>query len=89
MNNASLWAHVFVTKVKNSPDPQSAAYRRQATFQSHRSTSTSFRLNAKNFFVGLNEYLKKPKLTGRVNLISGEKEDSPEMIAEVFVEITI
>ena len=31
----------------------------------------------------MNEYLKKPKLTGKVNLISGEKEDTPEMIAEV------
>eukprot|EP01087_Luapelamoeba_hula_P006997 TRINITY_DN1707_c2_g1_i1.p1 TRINITY_DN1707_c2_g1~~TRINITY_DN1707_c2_g1_i1.p1 ORF type:complete len:657 (-),score=136.11 TRINITY_DN1707_c2_g1_i1:83-2053(-) len=67
MNNGTLYAHVYFYKHGYSPDPNSPLYKRSAVI-------TRSRL--------LNEYLKKPKLKGRKNLISGELEDSPEALAE-------
>jgi hypothetical protein len=66
MNNGSLWAHIYLIKGDHSPDPASEHYKKSALLYKRQR---------------LNTYLPKPKLKGRKNLISGEMEDDPEMLA--------
>jgi len=66
LNNGTLWAHIYLIKGDHSPDPASPHYKKSALLY-HRHM--------------LNTYLPKPKLKGRQNLISGQLEDDPELLA--------
>jgi len=67
LNNATLYVHVYFVKNDHSPDPAAANYKKTAAVHG---TNT------------LNTYLPRPKLKGKMNLITGELEDSPELLAE-------
>jgi hypothetical protein len=74
INNATLWAHIYMVKGDHSPDPSSPHYKRSAVIYKRQR---------------LNTYLPKPKLRGRKNLISGQLEDDPELLAMQKVQESV